>query len=181
MGGHPFQVSCCWNGLAVINAEPLHRGLRFRSEAVTPNMQRYYVTKASSENPFEKVDACAASECSIMCQDLWGLGYEKIVVDPSVKVTYASSGFRLRENFWPRVTSTIKNYRESWRLLFRRHLGAPLLRDNTKAPAPAHHVKRRSRQTWRRLLSAHRFIFYHSSTAGHLRAASFPLKKTIPE
>ena len=114
--GHPFQVSCCWNGLAVINAEPLHRGLRFRSEAVTPNMQRYYVTKASSENPFEKGDACAASECSIMCQDLWGLGYEKIVVDPSVKVTYASSGFRLRENFWPRVTSTIKNYREYWRL-----------------------------------------------------------------
>ena len=79
-------------------------------------MQRYYVTKASSENPFEKGDACAASECSIMCQDLWGLGYEKIVVDPSVKVTYASSGFRLRENFWPRVTSTIKNYREYWRL-----------------------------------------------------------------
>lgn len=115
--GHPFQVSCCWNGLAVIRAEPLHRGLRFRSEEITSTIQRYFVTKGTSVNPFDNGDACAASECSIICQDLWALGYGKIVVDPSVKVTYASNGFRLRDNIWPQTTSTIKNYPEYGRLM----------------------------------------------------------------
>jgi len=114
--GHPFQVSCCWNGLAVIRAEPLHRGLRFRNEEITPAIQRYFVSGGTSTSPFDNGDACAGSECSIMCQDLWALGYGKIVVDPSVKITYSSSSFRLRENFWPQTTSTIKNYPEYGRL-----------------------------------------------------------------
>ncbi len=28
--GQPFPVSCCWNGMAVINAAPFRKGIRFR-------------------------------------------------------------------------------------------------------------------------------------------------------
>ena len=83
---------------------------------MTSSIQRYFVTKGTSVNPFDNGDACAASECSIICQDMWALGYGKIVVDPSVKVTYASNGFRLREKIWPQTTSVIKNYPEYGRL-----------------------------------------------------------------
>ncbi|KAJ9527014.1 hypothetical protein QJQ45_025289 [Haematococcus lacustris] len=64
--GWPFPVTCCWNGLVVLNAEPFRqRGLQFRAHG-----------------PGE----CAASECSLMCDDFWRLGYSRALVDPS---TYA--------------------------------------------------------------------------------------------
>ncbi|KAL6759705.1 cryptococcal mannosyltransferase 1-domain-containing protein [Haematococcus lacustris] len=67
--GWPFPVTCCWNGLVVLNAEPFRqRGLQFRAHG-----------------PGE----CAASECSLMCDDFWRLGYSRALVDPSVRQTYA--------------------------------------------------------------------------------------------
>ncbi|KAJ9527605.1 hypothetical protein QJQ45_025877 [Haematococcus lacustris] len=64
--GWPFPVTCCWNGPVVLNAEPFkQRGLQFRAHG-----------------PGE----CAASECSLMCDDFWRLGYSRALVDPS---TYA--------------------------------------------------------------------------------------------
>lgn len=66
--GRPIQVQCCWNGIAVMNAEPFHKGLRFR-----------HVVSG---------DECKASECSHICNDMWRNGYGRILVDPLVKVAY---------------------------------------------------------------------------------------------
>jgi hypothetical protein len=33
---------------------------------------------------------CAASECSLMCDDLQRLGYQDVLVDPSVRVAYTA-------------------------------------------------------------------------------------------
>jgi hypothetical protein len=30
-------------------------------------------------------DECKASECSLMCDDFWRLGYQRVIVDPSVR------------------------------------------------------------------------------------------------
>ncbi|KAI8320665.1 hypothetical protein GQ54DRAFT_246300, partial [Martensiomyces pterosporus] len=65
----PFQVQCCWNGVAVIDAQVFrgHNATRFRRSA-----------------PGE----CSASECSLLCNDLWTSGYRRAVVVPRVKVAY---------------------------------------------------------------------------------------------
>eukprot|EP00775_Hariotina_reticulata_P004378 gene4378-4630_t len=65
--GLPFRASCCWNGLVVLNAEPFSKGVRFRGHLE---------------------GECKASECSLMCEDFARLGYQYVVVDPSVQMTY---------------------------------------------------------------------------------------------
>eukprot|EP00854_Cymbomonas_tetramitiformis_P010867 gene10867-12863_t len=71
--GLPINVHCCWNGLAVLNAEPFHRGLRFRTA---------------------KVGECSASECSLLCKDLSFNGYNRKVVDPMVRLAYTLNDFK---------------------------------------------------------------------------------------
>jgi alpha-1,3-mannosyltransferase len=65
--GLPVPAYCCWNGMAVLRAAPLRRGLRFRAH---------------------QEGECRASECSLLCDDLHRLGYSDVVVDPSVRVAY---------------------------------------------------------------------------------------------
>lgn len=65
--GLPFRAQCCWNGVVVLNAEPFRRGLRMRT-----NLQ----------------GECRASECSLACNDFARLGFNKVVVDPSVLLSY---------------------------------------------------------------------------------------------
>ncbi|GIL85980.1 hypothetical protein Vretifemale_14254 [Volvox reticuliferus] len=70
--GRPVRVHCCWNGLAVINAEPFVRKiLDFREH---------------------REGECAASECSLLCDDMWRLGYDNMIMDPNVRVTYDLAG-----------------------------------------------------------------------------------------
>jgi Cryptococcal mannosyltransferase 1 len=40
--GFPFPVKCCWNGLAVLDAAPFYRGLRFRCRAVAHWLHRAF-------------------------------------------------------------------------------------------------------------------------------------------
>ncbi|GIL63118.1 hypothetical protein Vafri_17243 [Volvox africanus] len=73
-GGRPVRVHCCWNGLAVINAEPfVQKVLDFREH---------------------REGECAASECSLLCDDMWRLGYDNIIMDPNVRVTYDLAGVK---------------------------------------------------------------------------------------
>eukprot|EP00803_Ostreobium_quekettii_P009905 evm.model.scf_51.16 EVM.evm.TU.scf_51.16 scf_51:158295-159754(+) len=65
--GLPFPAHCCWNGLVVLNLEPFMHGVRFRGAM-------------SGE--------CQGSECFLMCNDFWRLGYRRVVVDPGVRVAY---------------------------------------------------------------------------------------------
>lgn len=66
--GRPVPVYCCWNGVAVLDAEPLRTGaVRFRSHG-----------------PGE----CAASECSLLCDDLHVMGRHRVLLDPNVRVAY---------------------------------------------------------------------------------------------
>lgn len=52
--GLPIQVFSCWNGMVVLNTEAFYNGLRFHAA---------------------KEGECPASECKILSQDLWELGY----------------------------------------------------------------------------------------------------------
>lgn len=66
--GLPFPVKCCWNGLVVMSAAPFSQhNLRVR---------------------MHKEGECAASECSLVCNDLQRMGYRKIIVDPGVRQAY---------------------------------------------------------------------------------------------
>ena len=69
--------------MAVINAKPFYEGLRFR---------RGGETKDSIKGE------CKASECTLLCQDLWKRGYYKIFVDPSVHMFY-----KLKDIFPPQL------------------------------------------------------------------------------
>ncbi|KAJ1990073.1 hypothetical protein GGI25_004043 [Coemansia spiralis] len=67
--GQPFQVQCCWNGIAIIDAQVFdgREGIRFRRSAE---------------------GECSASECSLLCNDMWTKGYQRAVVVPRVKLSY---------------------------------------------------------------------------------------------
>jgi hypothetical protein len=58
-----------------INAKPFYEGMRFRSGGYGEDSIK---------------EECQASECTLICQDLWKRGYHKIAVDPLVKVYYDS-------------------------------------------------------------------------------------------
>ncbi|KAJ2834131.1 hypothetical protein GGI24_000544 [Coemansia furcata] len=65
----PFQVQCCWNGVALIDAQVFRGddGLRFRRSAE---------------------GECSASECSLLCNDMWKRGLRRAIIVPRVKVSY---------------------------------------------------------------------------------------------
>ncbi len=87
-----FPVFCCWNGLAVLDAKPFYRGLRFRSV-----------------RPGEGV----VSECTNVCTDLWVNGHRKVVVDPQIKLAYDEPTYeRLYAQRPPRYPDLYKVDRE---------------------------------------------------------------------
>ncbi|KAJ2241797.1 hypothetical protein GGI13_007196 [Coemansia sp. RSA 455] len=69
MRDRPFQVQCCWNGAALIDAQVFRgdNGLRFQRSAE---------------------GECSASECSLFCNDMWAKGFRHAVMVPRVKVSY---------------------------------------------------------------------------------------------
>jgi hypothetical protein len=62
--GKPVRVFSCWNGVAVINPVPLKK-LKFRAG-----------------------EAVIESECFLFCRDYWTQGFNRVLVNPNVKVTY---------------------------------------------------------------------------------------------
>ncbi|KAJ3300705.1 capsular associated protein [Borealophlyctis nickersoniae] len=70
----PFQAQCCWNGGAILRIEPFIRnGVRFR---------------AGNHQGGE----CAASECSLLCNDFLYHGWDRVLVVPSVRYSYDVDG-----------------------------------------------------------------------------------------
>jgi hypothetical protein len=69
--GMPVRVLCCWNGAAVLNPAPfLQDNVRFR--------------RASMRTTGE----CSASECNLLCKDFLRLGYDRIMMVPTVVYGY---------------------------------------------------------------------------------------------
>ncbi|RSH93260.1 hypothetical protein EHS25_007614 [Saitozyma podzolica] len=68
---NPFQVFSTWAGLAVLAATPF----------LEPNRLRFRRSDGSR-------DECAASECSLIANDLWKAGWGRVQVVPSVQVSY---------------------------------------------------------------------------------------------
>lgn len=69
----PFQVYSCWNGAVAFAAAPLLEGLRFRRS---------------------DKGHCQQGEPQNFCKDLWGRGYGKIAVVPSVNLEYSDERAR---------------------------------------------------------------------------------------
>ncbi|CAB4475961.1 uncharacterized protein OCT59_017999 [Rhizophagus irregularis] len=70
--GESVQVFSCWNGVVIMNAEPfVKHGIKFR--ALMPQ---------DKELPFE------ASECCLIFSDFKKVGYDKVFINPNVKVSY---------------------------------------------------------------------------------------------
>ncbi|KAJ2675395.1 hypothetical protein IWW42_001181 [Coemansia sp. RSA 1085] len=69
ISNRPFQVQCCWNGMAIIDAQAFSfpHNLRFRRS---------------------NAGECSASECSLLCNDMWRHGMSRILVVPRIKVSY---------------------------------------------------------------------------------------------
>jgi alpha-1,3-mannosyltransferase len=70
--GLPLPVQCCWNGMAAFSALPFKQGIKIRSHLA---------------------GECAASECSLLCDDMHRMGYRNVMVDPSVRVAYKADDF----------------------------------------------------------------------------------------
>ena len=68
-----IPVGCCWNGLAVMRSEPFYNGTRFRRNF-----------------PGE----CGSCECSLLCNDFVGKGFNRFVVVTSVRVAYSPEVFK---------------------------------------------------------------------------------------
>ncbi|KZT00725.1 glycosyltransferase family 69 protein [Laetiporus sulphureus 93-53] len=69
----PIQVQSCWNGIAVLDPAPFYSPphVRFRMARIVDG-------------------ECSASECSLICNDYWEVGYGRILMVPRVKLAYDS-------------------------------------------------------------------------------------------
>lgn len=69
----PFQAFASWGGMAVLAPTPFlpPHNLRFRRG---------------------REGECAASECELICRDLWEVGWGRVQVVPSVQVSWRCSG-----------------------------------------------------------------------------------------
>ncbi|KAI8905556.1 cryptococcal mannosyltransferase 1-domain-containing protein [Gorgonomyces haynaldii] len=65
LNGLPLQAYSCWNGMALLNAEPFYQNVRFRTGT-----------------------DCMGSECQQLADDFWSLGYNRVLMVPQVKVVY---------------------------------------------------------------------------------------------
>lgn len=100
MSGRPFRVYSCWNGAVVVRAQALMQpgmGLKpiiFRSWRA--NETRSIAHGAAEQASLEGgggddglySEACPASECALICADLWSAGYDRIYINPAVKLYY---------------------------------------------------------------------------------------------
>ncbi|KAJ3034757.1 capsular associated protein [Rhizophlyctis rosea] len=68
----PFQAQCCWNGMAFLRAAPF-------LSAEDPILFRSGNLSAGE---------CAASECTLLCNDFQTKGYARTLVVPDVRVAY---------------------------------------------------------------------------------------------
>lgn len=72
--GRPFQVYSCWNGVAIMTATPFtQHNVRFRGRDFDPESSHC---------------ECVQSECLLICADFRSAGYDKIYINPQVRVTY---------------------------------------------------------------------------------------------
>eukprot|EP01138_Halocafeteria_seosinensis_P002691 gb/GECG01002752.1/.p1 GENE.gb/GECG01002752.1/~~gb/GECG01002752.1/.p1 ORF type:complete len:507 (+),score=34.76 gb/GECG01002752.1/:1-1521(+) len=95
-----FPVYSCWNGAAAMHAESLIKNeIMFRparpQEYRSPNPALQdediveQMKKITADTRLLKYTfgLCAASECQIVCKDLWAIGATRILMNPSVKVS----------------------------------------------------------------------------------------------
>ena len=87
-----YQVSCCWNGMVVMDSKPFYSGIRFRSSL-----------------PGE----CSECEVSLLCKDFHFWGFNRFAMDLTTKVTYSAETFKLA---WRLPTSESTSHRPtvSW-------------------------------------------------------------------
>lgn len=111
----PAKVMCCWNGMALLKAEPFYKGLRFRRAWTTElnpassNPLQFHTPKGGQWSPNEALQAmhklhgkntpiyteCSGSEISQLCKDLIQRNYQKFIVIPGVKLAYEIEVFEL--------------------------------------------------------------------------------------
>ncbi|KAJ3089925.1 capsular associated protein [Quaeritorhiza haematococci] len=99
--GLPFQVSCCWNGIAVLKTEPFseYHGVRFRrimsKEIDSKDLSSEVVSRIlPHDTKYPRIyESCSGSECSNICWDFANKGFDRMVVVPRVRVTYDFPSF----------------------------------------------------------------------------------------
>lgn len=72
----PVQVQSCWNGIAVLDPEPMY----------TPPHVRFRMARLVEGE-------CSASECSLIGNDYWAVGFGRIIMVPRVKLAYDKKVF----------------------------------------------------------------------------------------
>ncbi|KAI0088202.1 capsular associated protein [Irpex rosettiformis] len=67
----PVQMQSCWNGIAIMDPAPFYNPphVKFRMAKITEG-------------------ECSASECSLIANDYWDVGYGRILMVPRVKLAY---------------------------------------------------------------------------------------------
>jgi hypothetical protein len=88
-----YQVYCCWNGAAIINAEAFYppNELRFRrvysrfAEKTDPVVVKFFQNYLFDGKLYT---SCSGSEINNFCRDMYEVGLRKAIIVPSVKFAY---------------------------------------------------------------------------------------------
>lgn len=80
--GKPVRVFSCWNGVAVLQAEPFFKKVAFRTSTES---QMYH------------------SECFWICHDFWQAGYNRVLINPNVNVAYNQWFYYLHNVIYPKI------------------------------------------------------------------------------
>ncbi|GAA6025035.1 hypothetical protein JCM10207_008648 [Rhodosporidiobolus poonsookiae] len=103
--GLPIPVYSCWNGMLAMTAEPfLTTGTAARYNSIdtvdwspSDTWARRRPQKVSEPTRFrsgsDSPGECAGSECKTLARDFWTRGYDRWLIVPTVRTTYALSTY----------------------------------------------------------------------------------------
>lgn len=118
--GYPTPVYCCWNGLVNLRAEPFLKQTKGESRGSVEVLGGANAVSSGGDGDLKEEnstavatdskvplrfrshnpDECAASECSLMCDDLHAAGYHRVLLEPNVRVAYDwTIALKLYNNF----------------------------------------------------------------------------------
>ncbi|PJF17491.1 hypothetical protein PSACC_02694 [Paramicrosporidium saccamoebae] len=80
--GKPVRVFSCWNGVAVLQAEPFFKKVAFRTSSAS---QIYH------------------SECFWICYDFWKAGYNRVLINPNVNVAYNQWFYHMHNTIYSKI------------------------------------------------------------------------------
>jgi hypothetical protein len=139
--GDAFQVHCCWNGVAVLNASPFYKphNVKFRrgNSKVLSKVQSSdlnLIVHGKWEPETRIFVECSGSEISQLCVDFHKNGFHNMIVVPRVRFAYKWQNYVTMKNHYTGYSNAQSNALIEYRKLSKSVFCQPMEKSGVTSP-----------------------------------------------